>query len=131
MLVARRGTGLTKVNSRVTNQRMEFRRIIWTGKRERRCSVIRCKWDTRDGWKVKTVLDKKLRMWACGVMETTRTLTLALVLLVYYVVSHLGHNKVEAHVKLTFPAARKYDLDFLDSERSVPPCGMPKGTWIL
>ncbi|CAD7078459.1 unnamed protein product [Hermetia illucens] len=31
------------------------------------------------------------------------------------------------HVALTFPPARKYDLDFLDNSRTKPPCGMPKG----
>ncbi|CRK95696.1 CLUMA_CG009154, isoform A [Clunio marinus] len=32
-----------------------------------------------------------------------------------------------AHVALTFPPARKYDLDFLDNSRTPAPCGMPKG----
>ncbi|KAG8257400.1 hypothetical protein J6590_051099 [Homalodisca vitripennis] len=32
----------------------------------------------------------------------------------------------EAHVALTFPPARKYDLDFLDNSRTKGPCGMPK-----
>ncbi|KAL1378486.1 hypothetical protein pipiens_015555 [Culex pipiens pipiens] len=32
----------------------------------------------------------------------------------------------EAHVALTFPPARKYDLDFLDNSRTKAPCGMPK-----
>ena len=32
-----------------------------------------------------------------------------------------------AHVGLTFPPARKFDLDFLDNIRTKPPCGMPKG----
>ncbi|XP_050669314.1 uncharacterized protein LOC126968369 isoform X3 [Leptidea sinapis] len=32
------------------------------------------------------------------------------------------------HVALTFPPARKYDLDFLDNSRTKPPCGMPKGS---
>lgn len=32
-----------------------------------------------------------------------------------------------AHVALTFPPARKYDLDFLDNSRTKAPCGMPKG----
>lgn len=31
------------------------------------------------------------------------------------------------HVALTFPPARKYDLDFLDNSRTPSPCGMPKG----
>lgn len=34
---------------------------------------------------------------------------------------------IEAHVALTFPPARKYDLDFLDNSRTKGPCGMPKG----
>lgn len=32
-----------------------------------------------------------------------------------------------AHVALTFPPARKYDLDFLDNSRTKAPCGMPRG----
>ena len=35
-----------------------------------------------------------------------------------------------AHVGLTFPPARQYDLDFLDSVRTKPPCGMPKGKFL-
>ncbi|XP_061384792.1 uncharacterized protein LOC116773511 isoform X3 [Danaus plexippus] len=35
---------------------------------------------------------------------------------------------VYGHVALTFPPARKYDLDFLDNSRTKPPCGMPKGS---
>ena len=34
---------------------------------------------------------------------------------------------VAGHVALTFPPARKYDLDFLDNSRTKGPCGMPKG----
>ena len=34
---------------------------------------------------------------------------------------------VVGHVSLTFPAARNYPLDFLDSARTKSPCGMPKG----
>lgn len=34
---------------------------------------------------------------------------------------------VEGHVALTYPPARKFDLDFLDNSRTKPPCGMPKG----
>lgn len=37
--------------------------------------------------------------------------------------------ETDAHVALTFPPARKYDLDFLDSSRTKPPCGMPRGEW--
>ncbi|XP_039765009.1 uncharacterized protein LOC120637291 isoform X2 [Pararge aegeria] len=35
---------------------------------------------------------------------------------------------VSGHVALTYPPARKYDLDFLDNSRTKPPCGMPKGS---
>lgn len=35
------------------------------------------------------------------------------------------------HVALTFPPARKYDLDFLDNSRTKAPCGMPKGESML
>lgn len=34
-----------------------------------------------------------------------------------------------AHVALTFPPARKLDLDFLDFFRTKMPCGMPKGMY--
>ncbi|CAG7730586.1 unnamed protein product [Allacma fusca] len=37
-------------------------------------------------------------------------------------------NSTGAHVGLTFPPARRYDLDFLDKIRTKAPCGMPKGT---
>lgn len=37
-------------------------------------------------------------------------------------------SKSSGHVSLTFPPARKYDLDFLDTFRTNKPCGgMPKG----
>ncbi|KPJ20098.1 Cell surface glycoprotein 1 [Papilio machaon] len=32
------------------------------------------------------------------------------------------------HVALTYPPARRLDLDFLDNSRTKPPCGMPKGS---
>ena len=32
-----------------------------------------------------------------------------------------------SHVRLTFPPARQYALDFLDNVRSPTPCGMPIG----
>lgn len=38
---------------------------------------------------------------------------------------------VKGHVALTFPPARKYDLDFLDSSRTRAPCGMPQGMHIF
>ncbi|ELU07299.1 hypothetical protein CAPTEDRAFT_222245 [Capitella teleta] len=31
------------------------------------------------------------------------------------------------HLRLTYPPARKYDLDFLDNARTAAPCGMPSG----
>ena len=39
--------------------------------------------------------------------------------------------KINGHVALTFPPARKYDLDFLDNSRTPEPCGMPKGECVL
>uniref|UniRef100_A0A1B0CTC1 Putative drebrin n=1 Tax=Lutzomyia longipalpis TaxID=7200 RepID=A0A1B0CTC1_LUTLO len=39
----------------------------------------------------------------------------------------LDIRRVHGHVALTFPPARKYDLDFLDNSRTKGPCGMPKG----
>ncbi|XP_053620328.1 uncharacterized protein LOC128680882 isoform X1 [Plodia interpunctella] len=35
---------------------------------------------------------------------------------------------VYGHVALTYPPARRFDLDFLDNSRTKAPCGMPKGT---
>lgn len=35
------------------------------------------------------------------------------------------------HVALTYPPARKYDLDFLDNSRTKGPCGMPKGELVF
>lgn len=36
-----------------------------------------------------------------------------------------------SHVALTYPPARKYDLDFLDNSRTKGPCGMPKGEFLF
>lgn len=36
-------------------------------------------------------------------------------------------DRTMGHVALTFPPARKYDLDFLDNSRTRGPCGVPKG----
>lgn len=36
---------------------------------------------------------------------------------------------ISCHVALTYPPARKYDLDFLDNSRTKGPCGMPKGMY--
>ena len=46
---------------------------------------------------------------------------------VFLVAVIIGVGVVRGHVGLTFPPARKYDLDFLDNARTKPPCGMPKG----
>lgn len=40
-------------------------------------------------------------------------------------------SSINAHVALTFPPARKYDLDFLDNSRTPGPCGMPKGECLI
>lgn len=55
---------------------------------------------------------------------TTEMLNLKLVLVCFFL------NLVpfiSAHVALTYPPARGYDLDFLDNSRTKGPCGMPKG----
>ena len=55
-------------------------------------------------------------------MGKTRVFALALAVAVAQLVSvSVGH------VALTFPAARRFDLDFLDNLRTKAPCGMPKG----
>lgn len=46
---------------------------------------------------------------------------------VILVVGGLLWRTIDAHVALTFPPARTYDLDFLDNVRTKGPCGMPKG----
>jgi len=51
----------------------------------------------------------------------------ALLLLAAWCFCHLGYFGSDAHVALTYPPARKYDLDFLDNARTKAPCGMPKG----
>ena len=58
----------------------------------------------------------------CSTMGKTRVFALALAVAVAQLVSvSVGH------VALTFPAARRFDLDFLDNLRTKAPCGMPKG----
>ena len=37
-------------------------------------------------------------------------------------------GEVSGHVSLRFPPARKYDIDFLDSFRTVGDCGMEEGS---
>ncbi|KAK9497677.1 hypothetical protein O3M35_004361 [Rhynocoris fuscipes] len=49
-------------------------------------------------------------------------------LFAWFTLMQIITTTVWAHVSLTFPPARKYDLDFLDNVRTKAPCGMPKGT---
>ena len=35
-----------------------------------------------------------------------------------------------AHLRLTYPLGRRYDLDFLDNVRTRLPCGMPAGKYL-
>lgn len=51
-------------------------------------------------------------------------LLLQLFLSVFFLESHY----VTCHVSLTFPPARQYSLDFLNTFWTQPPCGMPKGS---
>ncbi|XP_018044703.1 PREDICTED: uncharacterized protein LOC108684748 isoform X3 [Atta colombica] len=48
------------------------------------------------------------------------TLLMTLITMTFWRIAH-------AHVALTFPPARHYDLDFLDNARTPAPCGMPRG----
>lgn len=56
-------------------------------------------------------------------MKENRNIQNLLLLVVLSTCSYLACG----HVALTFPPARKYDLDFLDNSRTPAPCGMPKG----
>lgn len=56
---------------------------------------------------------------------------IATVLFVAVVTLALLVDQTVGHVALTFPPARKYDLDFLDNSRTKGPCGMPKGEWSI
>lgn len=55
------------------------------------------------------------------------TVTMLVAVLVAFVA--VSVDQVAGHVALTFPPARKYDLDFLDNSRTKGPCGMPRGEW--
>lgn len=48
-----------------------------------------------------------------------------LVIQIVLVISSVLINLTWGHVALTYPPARKYDLDFLDNSRTPGPCGMP------
>lgn len=62
------------------------------------------------------------RSAAATVAAAIACLTTATLLMVL-----LWLGAAEAHVALTYPPARRYDLDFLDNSRTKGPCGMPKG----
>lgn len=51
--------------------------------------------------------------------------------LFFLLVLSTGAYFASGHVALTFPPARKYDLDFLDNSRTPAPCGVPKGKQII
>uniref|UniRef100_A0A1B0ARJ0 Uncharacterized protein n=1 Tax=Glossina palpalis gambiensis TaxID=67801 RepID=A0A1B0ARJ0_9MUSC len=53
------------------------------------------------------------------------TFWLAIAMLIAFITSCLLQSCL-AHVALTYPPARKYNLDFLDNSRTKGPCGMPK-----
>ncbi len=43
----------------------------------------------------------------------------------------LTMTTVQSHVRLMYPPARRYQLDFLDTARTPGPCGMPPGKVML
>ena len=55
-----------------------------------------------------------------------KPMMLTLSLILAFLISFCA-DFTSAHVGLTFPPARRFDLDFLDKIRTKPPCGMPKG----
>uniref|UniRef100_A0A1A9X3I8 Uncharacterized protein n=1 Tax=Glossina brevipalpis TaxID=37001 RepID=A0A1A9X3I8_9MUSC len=57
------------------------------------------------------------------------TFCLAIAMLIAFIISCLLQSCL-AHVALTYPPARKYDLDFLDNTRTKGPCGMPKANLV-
>lgn len=65
--------------------------------------------------------DKRLPFSSGKIVPAATMLFVAVVILVVLV------DRAVGHVALTFPPARKYDLDFLDNSRTKGPCGMPKG----
>nr|XP_014100024.1 uncharacterized protein LOC106624750 isoform X5 [Bactrocera oleae] len=66
---------------------------------------------------------RRQRHKSAGVLATPSSIVFTAAAL-YICLLQLG----EAHVALTYPPARKYDLDFLDNSRTKGPCGMPKGS---
>lgn len=60
-------------------------------------------------------------------MASQRTFNVTVLCLWLLIVLLCFINVINGHVSLTFPPARKYDLDFLDNSRTKGPCGMPKG----
>lgn len=64
-------------------------------------------------------------------MDRARTITVSVTPWLAVYALFLSFTITSAHVGLTFPPARKFDLDFLDNIRTKPPCGMPKGEKIF
>lgn len=60
-------------------------------------------------------------------LPSVRIASTATMLLVALISLGIVVDQAVGHVALTFPPARKYDLDFLDNSRTKGPCGMPKG----
>lgn len=76
-----------------------------------------------------TVEAAKVTRSCLKMSSSTRTMIMSgLILLVLAIVSF---REVQGHVALTFPRARKYDLDFLDNARTPGPCGMPRGKFLF
>ena len=48
-------------------------------------------------------------------------------LFVFILVGATFVDESSAHVRLTYPPAREFALDFLDNVRTDPPCGMKAG----
>lgn len=62
---------------------------------------------------------------------SSSTCTMIMSGLILLVLAIVSFKEVQGHVALTFPRARKYDLDFLDNARTPGPCGMPRGNYYL
>ena len=57
----------------------------------------------------------------CTAMMSSRRLFVG----IFVIATLVDQNS--AHVRLTYPPARQYALDFLDNVRTDPPCGMEAG----
>merc|ERR1719357_1468224 len=72
----------------------------------------------RTGIRTELMGTRRMSRWSPRMSTTTTT--------ILFLFTSLAVT--QAHVVLTFPPARNFDLDFLDSARTKAPCGMPKGT---